>query len=260
MMKHATIDLFYQAEDYFFRSISKECLDFDYLTTAYLSGVDCESDNPIYIRKNVEAIDEVLNRCLNFYKANHSPWNVIVTEQFISNDLAHSLKSIGFSLSGKSVAMFIALNKQSKYDNPHNMIIYSVDDKLDQWMKPLIGAFELTFEVMRQYADVHERALRNKANFHHFTLFKDEVPISSLTLSLQANIARIHDVGTLPAYQHKGYATQLVKHAINEAINLGATYCFLEASEAGISVYQKLGFKPLFKYNTYSFAKSGYSQ
>ncbi len=38
-------------------------------------------------------------------------------------------------------------------------------------------------------------------------------------------------------YQNKGYATYLMRHAIN----LGANYCFLEASEAGISVYQKLG-------------------
>ena len=44
-----------------------------------------------------------------------------------------------------------------------------------------------------------------------------------------------------------------MKHAINEAINLGANYCFLEASEAGMSIYQKLRFKPLFKNNTYSF-------
>ncbi|MBI2792804.1 MAG: GNAT family N-acetyltransferase [Gammaproteobacteria bacterium] len=251
-MKNPLIDLFYQAEDYFFRSISKECLDFDELTTAYLTGVDTEYDNLIFIRKDVEQIDEIINRCKDFYKINNTPWNVVVTEQFISNDLERSLKNINFSFSGKSEAMFIELNKQGKHDNVDNMDIRSVGDTLDQWMKPLIEAFDLTFEVMRQYADVHERALKNKANFHHFTLFIDKMPISFLTVSLQANIARIHDVGTLPAYQNKGYATCLVKHAINEAINLGASYCFLEASESGISVYQKLGFKPLFKNNTYS--------
>jgi ribosomal protein S18 acetylase RimI-like enzyme len=69
---------------------------------------------------------------------------------------------------------------------------------------------------------------------------------------MQSKVARIHDVGTLPEYQNKGYATQLMKHAINEAINLGADYCFLEASESGLSVYQKLGFKPLFKNNYYT--------
>lgn len=255
-MKHSPIDLFYQAEDYFFRSISKECLDFNKLTTAYFSGVDCESDNPVYIRKHLEAIDDILNRCQHFYKANHSPWTVIVTEQFISNNLEQSLKNIGFSFSGKSVAMYLELNKQSKLDIPENILIHSVNDKLDQWLKPLIEAFGLTFEVMRQYADAHERALKNNINVDHYTLFKEEQPISSLTVSQHANVARIHDVGTNPAYQSKGFATHLVKHAINEAINKGANHCVLEASEAGIAVYEKLGFKALFINRSYSLGAS----
>ncbi|MBS0289820.1 MAG: GNAT family N-acetyltransferase [Proteobacteria bacterium] len=251
-MNDPLIDLFYKAEDYFFRSISKECLDFDGLATAYLTGVDTEHDNLVFIRKSVDATDEILNQCRDFYKINNAPWNVVITEQFISSKLERSLKNINFSFAGNSEAMFIALNKQNKTDIPDNIDIRSVGDKLDQWLQPLIGAFDLTFKVMRQYADVHEMALKNKANFHHFTLFIDKAPISSLTLSLQTHIARIHDVGTLPEYQNKGYATDLVKHAMNEAINMGAEYCFLEASESGISVYQKLDFKPLFKNKTYS--------
>jgi GNAT superfamily N-acetyltransferase len=167
------------------------------------------------------------------------------------------LSNIGFSSSGKSVAMYIELRDQTVYDIKNNTInIQPVDDKLEQWMMPLVDAFESTIDVTRQYAEVHKRALRNKANFHHFTLYKDELPVSSLTLSLQANIARIDDVGTLSAYQNKGYATQLMKHAINMAISLGASYCFLEASESGISVYEKIGFVSLFKNNTYSFTRT----
>lgn len=254
-MNDPLIELFYKAEDCFFRSISKKCLDFDKLTTAYLTGVDTKHDNLVFIRKNVEAIDEVLNQCKDFYRINNTPWNVVIAEQFISSKFERFLKNINFSFAGKSEVMFIALNKQNKYDNVGNMDIRSVGDKLDQWLQPLVGAFDLTFKVMRQYADVHEMALRNSADFHHFTLFIDKMPISSLTLSLQANNACIHDVGTLPAYQNMGYATLLVKHAINEAIIMGAQYCFLEALESWMSVYQKLGFNPLFKNNTYSFVR-----
>lgn len=254
-MNNRLIDLFYKAEDYFFRSISKECLDFGDLATAYLTGVDTEHDNLVVLRNNIAEIDDILNQCRDFYNINGTPWNVVIAEQFTSSIFEHSLKNFSFSLSAKSEAMYIALIKQNKIDNLGNIDIRSVGDKLDQWMKPLIKAFDLPFEVMRQYADVHEMALRNNADFHHFTLFIDKMPISSLTLSLQANNARIHDVGTLPAYQNRGYATHLIKHAINEAINIGVEYCFLEASESGMPVYQKLGFKPLFKNKNYSFVR-----
>ncbi len=135
---------------------------------------------------------------------------------------------------------------------PEDLNVQLVDDKLEQWMLPLGGAFETTDEVTRQYAVVHERALRNKANFHHYTLFKNELPISSLTITWQSSVARISDVGTLPEHQNKGYASQLIQYALNELSDLGAKYCFLEASEVGFSVYQKLGFVALFKNDTFS--------
>ncbi len=254
-MKNEVIDLFYQAEDYFFRSLSKKCFNFDDFATAYLTGVDLDSDNPLYIRKNIEPIDDILNCCNDFYHSHNAPWSVIVTEQFISSDLEKSLKNISFNPCGKSVAMFLELNKQqSKQKDTDNIIIQAVDDKLDQWIIPLVGAFESTIDITRQYAYVHQRALENNANFHHYTLYKDDAPISSITLSLQENMARIDDIGTLPAHKNKGYATQLMKHVINQAIDMGAKYCFLEAWESGIavSIYKKLGFMMLYKNTNYT--------
>jgi ribosomal protein S18 acetylase RimI-like enzyme len=65
-------------------------------------------------------------------------------------------------------------------------------------------------------------------------------------------IARIDDVGTLPELQGKGYATHLMRYVLSEAKRLGAHHCFLESSDSGFGVYQKLGFEPLFKNNIYS--------
>lgn len=71
--------------------------------------------------------------------------------------------------------------------------------------------------------------------------------MSSLTLSLHNDLARIDDLGTLPSYQKQGFATELVHFALEQAKNLKANYCFLEASESGLSLYKKIGFKSLFK-------------
>lgn len=57
---------------------------------------------------------------------------------------------------------------------------------------------------------------------------------------------------TLPEFQGKGYARALMTYALSEAKGLGASYAFLEASDSGLGVYQKLGFEPLFKNNIYS--------
>lgn len=65
-------------------------------------------------------------------------------------------------------------------------------------------------------------------------------------------IARIDDLGTLPEFQGKGYATHLMRYVLLETKKLGARHCFLESSDSGLGVYQKLGFETLFKNNIYS--------
>jgi GNAT superfamily N-acetyltransferase len=119
-------------------------------------------------------------------------------------------------------------------------------------MMPLIGAFESTFEICSIYANIHEQALKKNINLRHFSLYKQEKPIASITLSLINDVARIDDVGTLPEFQGKGYATHLMCYALSEAKRLGACHCFLESSDSGLGVYQKLRFEPLFKNNIYT--------
>jgi ribosomal protein S18 acetylase RimI-like enzyme len=86
----------------------------------------------------------------------------------------------------------------------------------------------------------------------HSSLYKQEQPISSITLSINNDLARIDDVGTLPEFQRKGYATHLIKDALSAAKKLNVNYCFLESSTSSFSIYKSLGFEFLFKNNIYT--------
>ncbi len=83
------------------------------------------------------------------------------------------------------------------------------------------------------------------------TLYKEGKPVSSITLSLNHHIARIDDVSTVVECQGHGYAPRLMRHVLLEAKKWGAHFCFLEASQAGFRLYQKMGFEILFKNNIY---------
>ncbi|NNM59955.1 MAG: GNAT family N-acetyltransferase [Legionellales bacterium] len=107
-------------------------------------------------------------------------------------------------------------------------------------------------------ADVKERGdtsswskLSPHEHLCHFSLYIDKIPVASLTLSIANGLARIDDVGTLPAYQRRGYATDLIRHALTLAYRLGITHCFLEASLSGQVVYEKIGFNTLFTSEIY---------
>lgn len=63
----------------------------------------------------------------------------------------------------------------------------------------------------------------------------------------------VHEVGTLPEYRNKGYATALMKHIIKESRKLGLDVISLQASVYGEPVYNRLGFEVVGNIRNYRF-------
>lgn len=256
-MKNQAIGLFYQAEDYFFRSISKKCLDLEDQATGYCTGILSENFNLLIIKEKISGtIEHALTRATLFFEINQVPWSAVVAEEYLAETIEKNLGMAGLSCGETSVAMSLDIRTYQQLPCLYNLIIHPVNDNLDHWALPLLQAFESTPQITNQYRDAHHNALKEGKNFHHFSCYKDGIPVASLTLTVNGCMARIDDVGTLPAYQNKGIATSLIDYAIGETKRLGATHCFLEASASGFSVYQKIGFQPLFKKYIYGLLHS----
>ena len=247
---------FYEMEYYFFNSISQDTLVFDDTAVAFLSGVLAPNLNPLSIRKNVTTLGSIVEQSKRLYDSHQCPWMVSLSNALNSPITEMILNKAGLDFGEQSVTMFLPIEAQARPastragDVPENNI-QSVNNNLDDWITPLVEAFESTLELCTQYAASHARAISKDANFHHFTAYENNHPVSSITLSVNEHNARIDDVGTLPAYQNKGYATALMNHALSEAQKMGCTHCFLEASDQGLSVYEKIGFQLLFKNHIY---------
>lgn len=249
------INLYRQAEDYFFRGIASQCLNLDASTTAYMTGIPVADLNLVYITKPSYSLDKILSQSKQFYDTENLSFVVIVPKECCTPEIESILNTMEYSQTGQSVSMGFKVETTPDGTAPHfddGTLIRSNDDQLNDWMLPLVGAFESTVELCSMYVATHENALKKHINLYHFSLYMREKPIASMTLSLHNAIARIDDVGTLPEFQGKGYATRLMTYALSEAKKLGAHHCFLEASDSGLGLYQKLGFESLFKNNIYS--------
>lgn len=252
-MNLSLIDLYRQAEDYFLRGISLKCLNLGNGAIAYMTGG--AGLNFIYITNNANKLDQILSRGEQFYASDNLPFDVIISQEVCTRQIGDILNTRGYLHTSQSGAMVIQLGKfmpDITTDPKFETTIKSNDDQLNDWMLPLSGAFESTIEACSLYAARHKNALRQGINLHHFSLYKHKAPIASITLSLHKGIARIDDVGTLPEFQRNGYARVLTNHALAHATRSGATYCFLESSEMGLGIYQKLGFETLFSNKVYS--------
>lgn len=243
-MNNQTNFLFAQAEDYFAKSIARRTKDFDGAASAYSTDINDEPMNSLVLRKPVVSFDKLIKDTFDFF-AHITTWCVVMPAELVDKDTTASLKCYGFIKAEVSVAMVFSLDGLEK--EPEDRAIKNMDNNLDAWSIPLRAYPNTSDEISMNYAQSHKLALERKRNLSHVSLFDNGTVISSLTISWNDTWARIDDVATLPEHQGQGFATKLMRHALCLAQEKGAQFCFLEASKKGLSIYQRLGFKELFK-------------
>lgn len=91
------------------------------------------------------------------------------------------------------------------------------------------------------YAILHPN--QNEVNL--FVGYQDDKPVSALYLYLEkyTQTAGIYSVSTLPTFRNKGFATFLTYYALHYAKQLGYQVGTLQATDAALSMYKRLGFK-----------------
>ena len=248
---------FYKMEDYLFRNISKDMLDFTQSASVYHTGVDSRSLNFLTIREPIDDIEVLLTTTSTFYYKHQAKWQVSIAEHSETLDIINTFAQLGLKLHSLGTAMVLELAAYRPPATEKTVTIKAVKGKLEDWQLPLAPAFATTKASCASYANVHQIALSSKINIQHFAAYVDSIPIAALTLSIKDNSARIDDIGTNPNNQGKGYATQLITHALKVAKHAGVKYCFLEAhAQEGLGLYGNLGFMPLFTNHRYIDIKS----
>ena len=246
------INLYRHAEHYFFKSLSEKHLDLKD-AHAYLTGFPTADLNLVYVKSKPTSIDTLLKDAKHFFDQNNLPFVALIPKDFCAPDFEQILNEQGYVQTGQSFAMGLSL--ESFTLGSLDFEIKDIRHDLNTWIKPLINAFDSTPSISAFYVKAHESALKMGKNFHHFSLIREDQAISSVTLSLHNNLARIDDLGTKKEFQGQGLGTKLILHALSKAKTLGATHCFLESSDSGFSVYKKLNFQTLFQNNIYSYSR-----
>ncbi|WOC15914.1 GNAT family N-acetyltransferase [Pseudochrobactrum sp. MP213Fo] len=245
---------YHQAEDYFFSSISLNHTHYADRAAAYLTGVNSESLNPLIIRCTGAESDSDLRAGIGLFDAAGQLFSVAVPDDALDT-IDNQLLACGLAAVYQTTAMYLVMDDftphHSSISAGDGAIITRTDDNLIDWVLPLESAFEGTPELTVEYRLRHQAALDRNRQFAHFSLYSENRPVCSLTLTMDHQIARLDDIGTQEAFQGRGYASALIQHALMHARLNNTKLCFLEASVQGAGLYQKAGFKNLFGYTAY---------
>jgi ribosomal protein S18 acetylase RimI-like enzyme len=75
--------------------------------------------------------------------------------------------------------------------------------------------------------------------------------VASAALVLEGGVAGIYSVATEPSARHRGIGRAMTAHALREARRRGYRVGILQATGPGYSVYRKIGFEDVTKFELY---------
>jgi hypothetical protein len=148
-MNAPLINLYRQAEDYFFRGISLKCMDLGDGAHAYMTGG--AELNFIYITRNTNALDKILIQGKQFFDQDNLFFDVIIPQELCTPQMADILNTMGYPQKSKSVSMVVDLDRfatdqTASFDD--ETIIKGNDDQL----KEIIYMYQHRVAINPQHA------------------------------------------------------------------------------------------------------------
>ncbi len=111
-------------------------------------------------------------------------------------------------------------------------------------------AFGIPTQVSRA---IYESESTWEPGFTGYVAYSEGLPVSTAATVVTGDVAGIYAVGTLPGYQHRGCAEAVMRYALDEVrAAAGIERSILQSSEAGLSMYRKLGYRTVTRYAVFA--------
>lgn len=193
--------------------------------------------DPAVLTGSTDAI-EPLCRC-------GAPAAVLAPLRF-RNQIDAAVRQLGFALDHPMPAMAVAIDRLEADDLPADCELVRIGPdsaEHETWARAFAEGFELPLAVSRAFAprraDLDTSA---KAPAQFFAVARSGQFIATTMLHLDDGLAGIYCVSTIPAERGRGLATSATVATLRRALPLGYRTGVLQSTEAGFSIYRRLGF------------------
>ena len=135
-------------------------------------------------------------------------------------------------------------------NNVLTVIHPSTEEEFSQYITLVSEAYDMPEWLTRQILNTDFIA---QQNVHLHLALVDGVPVSTSMLVNTPEVAGIYWVATGKAVRKKGYGELVTWHAVREALQHGYNSVILQASAMGESIYQRMGFETICRYQLWTF-------
>ena len=170
-------------------------------------------------------------------------------------DVGTILEQSGLESAGEVPAMAIDLAVlENEPEKPAHFTMQKVTSAEEQSIWAKIAAMGTGFPDKATEAMIKTESAITDLQYkqqHRYIGFLNSEPVATSALVLNAGVAGIYAVATLPETRRKGIGNMMTRIPLLEARELGYRVGILQASSAGYPLYKKMGFKEIYSYILY---------
>jgi GNAT superfamily N-acetyltransferase len=230
-----------------------ECSD----TVSYAdSGLPCDTFNIVHITDGAALPERKLTDIVGHFREQKSDFCIWITQENLTENIASLLQQLNLQQQGQEVGMILRLSDYIPIESAKHPHIHVVDNltKLDNFSKVLAANWSPPDpHVIAYYQATADYYLNHANGSTLYTYYHDKKPIATVELfETDTDTIGIYGLATLEDARGQGIGSALMTHALNTAKERGFKQVVLQASESGIGIYKKLGFKACTTYMEFS--------
>ena len=158
----------------------------------------------------------------------------------------HEVSKLGLVVKNQLVAMSLSLKTDDgthiKVGEKHSKIVkLNIKEDATRWAVACGQAFGYEID-----ASVIQGLLKD-SNASVFSYMVDDQIAGTAISYKSGDTLGIHQLGTVSSFRKMGIAASLMQHLLSQANSEGAHFVTLQASKAGLHLYERLGFQALGK-------------
>lgn len=160
-----------------------------------------------------------------------------------STALKEAFDQNGLKVRSQQVGMYLALQDGFAPVNDVRLELAEGEKYAEVWADLFEEAFKYRIEP---------RFIQNDDQTQFYLIHYDGKPVGTINLHADdERVVGVHSMGIVPAARQKGLGTKVMMSTLGQAIAGGYSYVTLQASDMGLGLYEKLGFKRQFLMKNY---------
>lgn len=220
------------------------------------SGLSCDTFNILHISDGATLDPAHLERAVQYYRERELAYCIWVNQEHLTGGVEAVFHRLGINRQNEEVGMILDLAAYEPLERENHQLVKDADtpEMLMAYARILAANWNPPDAEVIKFYERTQAVYLDPANVINLLIYYHAgEPVSSLELfPSDRHIAGIYGFATLESYRGRGIGSTLFTFALNRAKALGYQQLILQASEDGLGIYKKFGFKPFTTYYEYA--------